>query len=143
MGTINDPDIQSAPVYPVLFEMKQGDQTVQKINLQNDFVIRCSVYVPSEMLQQLNQQEHFVYVTLIDDGKLIGQKIGVLNPTPNKEINVLQLAIAFKLDSDIDNDQINLQMAITSKHSDEMGIGESLRIGRFINTYIPVENSHE
>ena len=143
MGTLYDPDLQDAPVYPVLFEIMQNNKVVQIVNPKKDFVIRCSVYVPSVLKQLIAKYDHFVYATLLADGKPISQQVGTMNANYDLNDSIAQFMVKFECDN-LDNlNQINLQMAITAKHSGEMGIGESLRVGRFINTCLPLENSHE
>lgn len=139
----SDPDIQEAPVYPVMFEIKQENETVQKISPQKSFIIRCSVYVPDETRQEIQDRKHFIYVTLLDSGQPVSQQIGAISLPVNQEDIIMQFAINFDPVKGTSNNQINLQMAITSKQEGEMGIGEALRIGRFMNTYIPLEKQHE
>lgn len=139
----SDPDIQEAPVYPVMFEIKQENETVQKISPKKSFIIRCSVYVPDETRQEIQDRKHYIYVTLLDSGQPVSQQIGAISLPVNQEDIIMQFAINFDPVKGTSNNQINLQMAITSKHEGEMGIGEALRIGRFMNTYIPLEKQHE
>lgn len=143
MGDIYDADIQKAPVYPVMFEIEQEKETVHIIDPQQAFIIRCSVYVPAELRRGMQEYEHFMYATLFDSGQPISQKIGTIKPSDDQKNIILQIAISFEPVKIIDNNKLNLQMAITSKHKGESGIGESLRTGRFINTYIPLENKNE
>ena len=75
----SDPDIQEAPVYPVMFEIKQENETVQKISPQKSFIIRCSVYVPDETRQEIQDRKHFIYVTLLDSGQPVSQQIGAIS----------------------------------------------------------------
>lgn len=140
----SDPDILEAPVYPVLFEIQQDDQAVQMINPTKDFIIRFSIYIPYGLRQEIGNRNYFVYVTLSDNNDMpIAQKVAPVNPPYDQERKVLQFASQFEPINSINNDVINIQVAITTKHQGEMGIGESLRTERFINTYIPLENHYE
>lgn len=139
-----DPDIQEAPVYPVLFTIEQNGNSVLTINPNEEFIVHCAVYIPAQLRQQIKQQDHFIYATIIDSGSPIIQKIGSITPPVYSNNNeIMQFIIAFELGNRTDANQINLQIAITAKHKGEMGIGESLRVGRFINTYLPLEKEHE
>lgn len=138
MGTLYDPDIQDAPVYPVLFEIIQNNKVVQIVNPKKDFVIRCSVYVPSVLKQQIAKYDHFIYATLLANEQPISQQVGTMNANYGLNDSIAQFMVKFECDN-LDNlNQINLQLAITPKHKGEMGIGESIRVGRFVNTYIPL-----
>lgn len=140
----SDPDILEAPVHPVLFEIQQDEQVVQMINPTKSFTIRFSIYIPYELRQEIGNRNYFVYVTLSDNDDMpIAQKVARVTSPHNQEIKVLQFASQFEPIDSINNDVVNIQMAITTKHQGEMGIGESLRTERFINTYIPLENHYE
>lgn len=65
MGTPYDPDIQDAPVYPVMFEIQQDSETVQMIDSQKLFTVRCSVYVPTAIKEEMKERNHFIYATLL------------------------------------------------------------------------------
>ena len=143
MGTPYDPDIQDAPVYPIMFEIQQNNKTVQIINPQDPFTIRCSVYVPATIKQKMEGYKHYIYATLLDKNMPVEQKIGKIDIDSNQKSSILQFAIPFKLNDGIKSKVINLQIAVTPKHEGESGIGESIRIGRFVNTYIPLENWNE
>lgn len=143
MGTPYDPDIQDAPVYPVMFEIQQDSETVQMIDSQKPFTVRCSVYVPTAIKEEMKERNHFIYATLLNNDMPIEQKIGKVDLDSNQKSSILQFAIVFELDDGIKDKTINLQIAITPKHEYEMGIGESIRVGRFVNTYIPLENRNE
>lgn len=139
----NDPDIQNAPVYPVLFEIQQNNKVVSIVNPKEGFVIRCSVYVPSVLKQQIAKYDHFIYATLLANEQPISQQVGIMNANYGLNDRIAQFMVKFECDN-LDNlNQINLQLAITPKHKGEMGIEESIRVGRFVNTYLPLENSHE
>lgn len=138
MGTPYDPDIQDAPVYPVMFEIQQDSETVQMIDSQKPFTVRCSVYVPTAIKEEMKERNHFIYATLLNNDMPIEQKIGKVDLDSNQKSSILQFAIVFELDDGIKDKTINLQIAITPKHKGEMGIGESIRVGRFVNTYIPL-----
>lgn len=143
MGTLYDPDIQDAPVYPVLFEVLQDNQPTQIVDPDKEFTFKCSVYVPRKMRQALSQYKYYVYVTLIVNEVPIAQKVGLI-PASNQRKKVLQFAVQFeRFNKSIESNKVNLQMAITAKHNGESGMGESLRIGRFVNTFIPLEKEHE
>lgn len=138
MGTLYDPDIQDAPVYPVLFKIIQNNKVVQIVNPKKDFVIRCSVYVPSVLKKQIAKYDHFIYATLLANEQPISQQVGTMNANYGLNDSIAQFMVKFECDN-LDNlNQINLQLAITPKHKGEMGIGESIRVGRFVNTYIPL-----
>lgn len=139
----SDPDIQDAPIYPVSFEIEQDGHTVLAIDPHKSFIIKCAIYVPEEMKQALQQQEHFLYATIFANKIPIAQQIATIDPDYNPGNKFLQLAIDFSINDYANSDEINFQMAITGKHQGEMGIGESLRVGRFINTFIPLESSNE
>lgn len=143
MDDIYNADIQKAPVYPVLFEIEQDKQTILTIDLSKEFIVKCAIYVPEEMNQVLQQSDYFVYATLFVNESPVTQKIATIRPNHNPKNRILQLAIDFNISDKINSNEINFQMAITHKHQGEMGIGESLISGRFINTYIPLENKND
>lgn len=143
MDDIYDADIQKAPVYPVMFKIEQENETVQRIDPQQAFIIRCSVYVPAKLRREMQEYEHFMYATLFDGSQPISQKIGAVKSSVNQKDIILQITLNLEPVKAIDDNKLNLQMAITSKHKGESGIGESLRAGRFMNTYIPLENKNE
>lgn len=141
--SISDPDIQEAPVYPVLFEIKQEQHVVQMINPTKNFTIRFSIYVPYILREEIKKHSYYIYVTLSNNEIPIAQKIAPVNPPQDQKVRILQFASQFDPINLTNNDSINVQVAITAKHHDEMGIGEALRVNRFINTYIPLENHYE
>ena len=139
----SDPDIQEAPIYPVLFQIEQDGQTVLTINSKEEFVVRCSAYVPTNLMQQIKHRSHFIYAPILANGSPVIQQIGQITPPSNPENSIIQFAVNFNLDDKVKTDQVNLQLAITAKHKGEMGIGESIRVGRFVNTYIPLGEKYE
>lgn len=138
-----DPDILEAPVYPTLFEIQHDGQVVQMIDPTKNFTIRFSIYVPYEIRQEIKRHNHYIYVTLSNNGIPIVQKVAPVSVPHSREDRILQFASQFEAINSTDNDVVNIQVAITTKHQGEMGISEALRVCRFINTYIPLENRHE
>ena len=149
MNNIYDPDIQHAPMYCVGFQLQDEHQkeTLKILNRKGniDFSIMCAVYVPNSFKEHTyNQHGRLFFTCLNSNGIVVDQKIGELPLETEKssEPSLIRYAVRFNF-SDFAGSELNLQIAWTNKHDGEMGIGESLRIGRFVNTMIPVIAHHD
>ncbi|WP_242363409.1 hypothetical protein [Limosilactobacillus antri] len=139
MGTFYDPDIFSAPVYPVQFEIiNEENRTVPFIKIRNNkitFSISCTIYIPNNFwIRPYATVDDFIYFTILEGNQVIAQQIGNL---PENE-NFARYTVKFDISNIKEIKELNLQLAYTSKHAGESGITESLRVGRFFNTIIPV-----
>lgn len=155
---IFNPDIQAAPVYPVAFKIQNQNHLDEfptyeiadpQIELTEDgninFQLFCTIYLDSEFLKNFSDRDNFIYLNVLstndqqqeiyltqqrgefptDQGSLITYSFHVVIDKENVE--------KFKLDC------LKVQLAITQKHEGEMGITESIRVGRFLNTVIPIK----
>lgn len=139
MGTYYDPDIQDAPVYPVKISLKNDDNQettfIEKKNGKINFTVMCTIYIPGKTLaQQSIGKKIFVYFTALSSNNVVAQKFSEL---PEGK-SFAQYKVPFSIDDASNIDELNLQFACTLKHQGESGIGESLRVGRFFYTIIPV-----
>lgn len=139
MGTPYDPDIQDAPLYPIDISIKNNDNQELPYVVENngkiEFSIVCTVYIPDRFwANQFEGQDNFVYFTALNNYQVVAQRVGRL---PDGE-HFAQYKVPFSINEVSDIDELNLQFAYTSKHPGESGLGESLRIGRFFYTIIPV-----
>lgn len=135
MNDIYNADIQEAPVYPVSFQLydKDGNPIYR---LQSECNLSTVIYIPEPIANSFSGQDNFIYLTIMDEKNALYQSYSAL---PQK-LNSMYL---LKFDLHIpqcDSPALNLQLAFSNKHSGESGIGESLRIGRFFNSMIPIED---
>ena len=133
-------DIQKAPVYPVELMIKQGEKETPELTIKDgniSFNLDCAIYVPKEFSITNLNSDNFIYFTILVDNDAISQRIGKLPLDP--KYSLFKYDIPFNFSVSENTKSINLQAAYTNKHSGESGISESLRSGRFLNTFIPIE----
>lgn len=155
---IFDPDIQDAPVYPVSFMIQNQEHLNEyptydfadpQIELTKDgnidFQLFCTIFLDKEFIENFKNVDNFIYLNVLstndqqqeiylvqqkgdfplDQGNLITYSFHVVI----NEENVKKFKLSY----------LKLQLAITQKHEREMGISESIRLGRFLNTVIPIK----
>ena len=142
MGTYYDPDIQNAPVYPVEISVKNKENKdepyLTEKNKKIDFIITCTIYIPNNFwVRPYATTEDFIYFTVLGNNQVIAQRIGKL---PEGE-KFAKYTVPFSITNNSGLSELNLQFAYTPKHQGESGIGESLRIGRFFYTIIPIRST--
>lgn len=140
MGDIYNPDIQNAPVFPVSFQvLDDQEKHIYAVTPENGkavFYVYCAIYVPESFYESNHNKDVFVYFSALVDNQVADQVVAKF-PFDTKS-DLYRFQVEFDLPfSDADN--VNIQIACTTKHDGEMGISESLRVGRFLNTRIPIE----
>ncbi|MCC4323694.1 hypothetical protein LMB42_05425 [Limosilactobacillus reuteri] len=135
MNDIYNADIQEAPVYPVSFQLYDKDGK-PIYRLQSECNLSTVIYIPKSIANSFSGQDNFIYLTIMDEKNALYQSYSALP----QQLNSMYL-LKFNLHiPQCDSPALNLQLAFSNKHSGESGIGESLRIGRFFNSMIPIED---
>ncbi|MGF0066611.1 hypothetical protein [Limosilactobacillus reuteri] len=135
MNDIYNADIQEAPVYPVSFQLYDKDGK-PIYRLQSECNLSTVIYIPKSIVNSFSGQDNFIYLTIMDEKNALYQSYSALP----QQLNSMYL-LKFNLHiPQCDSPALNLQLAFSNKHSGESGIGESLRIGRFFNSMIPIED---
>lgn len=142
-NNIYDPDIQDAPIHCVGFQIKNANQKeifeVENVNGTLNFNITCVIYVPNHFREQQFAQSGRIFFSCLSNGMVVDQQIGEM-PIQNsntQDVLLYKYDVSFHIEQ-FDQDVLNFQAAWTNKHNGEMGLSESLRVGRFVNTFIPV-----
>lgn len=133
-----DPDIQEAPVYPVRLEIIQDGKPTNFLSGNDHFTLYCDVFAPSSFIDDHQNTVQYIYASLLSGIHTVDeQKVAEVKIDPQNKPLVWHFEIPFKWEFR-GFESINLQLAITSKHEGEMGLSEALRLGRFVNTFIPI-----
>ena len=151
MDKYSDPDILDAPLNLTSFELlNESNKVIPEIRPTDGFLkftVRFAVHVPEQFINNSYPLKYRVFMTIsakTDEGERgIWQSIGELPLRPQNPRNPLIYRYDFSVNADISNiikqiDSVNIQLSVSSKHNGEMGISESLRLGRFLYTNIPV-----
>lgn len=140
MGDIYNPDIQSAPVFPVGFQILDNKEKqiylITPNNGKATFYVTCAIYVPESFYESNHDKDVFIYFSALVNQQVADQAIAKF-PFETKS-NLYRFQVEFDLPF-ANADDVNIQIACTTKHEGEMGISESLRVGRFVNTKIPIK----
>lgn len=114
--------------------------------------IECGVYISDKtkkiLLSNEIATEYNVFLSATFKNYYIEMQKIVLTPKQIKENNFFQLDFSIEVPDKLKiyNDEIllikscDLSLSLTHKHTGELGIGESMHQGQFLQTTIPVEN---
>ena len=151
MDKYQDPDVLDAPLNLTCFEIIDKENKVlpeiQAIKGNLGFTVRFAIHVPQKFIHENLNFGYKVYMTIstIVDGKELGiwQSIGDLPLQIDSSKHPLIYRYDFPVNIDVSNiidqlKEVKIQLSTSSKHNGESGISESLRVGRFLYTKIPV-----
>lgn len=131
---INNPDIQNAPVYPIDFHVTGSKE---------DFSVSCTVYVPDKFVgNHPGISGYSVYLTILTMREL-GTSVLAQQSSELAFYKSQLLKYNFNIKEDVTQfDTLNIQLAVAPSFEEGnayAGASESLRVGRFVNTIIPVD----
>lgn len=134
--------IENAPAHLLNMAIKPetGEfkgRLVRQKNAPLKFELQTMIYIPN----YVDFSYLAAYLTVYSDGLAndiyLNQQKAELTALDD---SVVDIVFPIEISDDLLDgvSGVNVQLALSNKHENEMGISESLRIGRFLNTLIPL-----
>lgn len=134
--------ILDAPAHLTSFLLESNGKIVDSLTVPENgklnFNLKIYVYLPNHVQGEFEGIYLSIYSTGLKNDIYLSQQVADVT-----EIAMNPVGLVFPVEIDanllIDIHAINIQLALSSKHDGEMGVGESLLLGRFLNTLIPLK----
>lgn len=155
---IDNPDILDAPVYPVSFKIQNQEHLNEYPTYNNadpqieltqegkiNFQLFCTIYLDDSFVEFSKKLDTFIYLNVLSTNEYqqefyLNQQRGEFPTDQGKLIEYsFHIVINAKNVKKYNLDHLRIQLAVTNKHEGEVGISESIRVGRFLNTVIPIK----